>query len=1260
MSETVSSGNSPYVVSSGQTDTGDLVVNGGSIVDLSGGAVDTTSAGSSGSLTIDLGGLASGTMVTSGGIVFVDGPTIGTQVSGGATEIVSFGGIDNGTTLIGGTEIVSSGGTVDGTVTFSGSGELILDQSSTFGGTISGLSNTSEKLDLADISFGSTTSMSYSGNTLSGTLTVTDGTNTANVQLLGDYTITSFTSASDGNGGTLIEDPPPQELFFANTYAFDTTTTLGQEFVKCIVAAEQTFEYLWTTPAYITLTFGLADLGGFNDGFITLADNQASGTVNVTYSQLKGALAAQEDLGNNPYGQIAAQNLSATNPAAGNAEWTLPEAYARMLGLSSATHPTTDDTITINSNSATGLSFDQNVTNVLEHEISEQAMGRLGGLGDQNGIWSTMDLFRYSSAGTLDDTDGKTVNGKTNSNPYFSYDGGTILSPQQFNDRYGPNPPNDPTGDTADFINYDVFGEGGGTYLSQTDVQIMDVLGWTPSSNVLWVQGTSGDFASVSNWLVPGVPGPNNDVIINPFWGVFGSSVVNPFTVSSFNNETINSLTTGSAATLDIAGGAFSITSGGLNEGAMIVSSGASLLLDGLLNDTGTVEASSGAIDLAGQLFVSAGGTAIATSVLSGATQEIESGGYASGAVVDDGTQLVFAGATASATTVNSGGTNIVNDGVVIGDTVDNGGLEQINYGSAVATIVNSGGTETVEGQADLGSTLIGTTVNSGGNAFLYQSAVMTGTVIDNGAITIAGGQFSGTLTGSGSVFVEDYYPFVLTGGDGFSGSFVVSGSTLELSSATAAGAASIVLSGGDDVLRIDGSTMPGNVISGLANGDVIDLAQVPFSSGSVTVTSGNVLQISEGGSTFKLQLDPHANYTSASFTLSPDGAGGTFVAFGENVVASSSVVSAGQTASNLLVVAAGTLTVLSGGTATSVIGVGTENISSGGVTDNTTLNGGTQYDSGTASGTIINMGSQTVYGVADNTSVTNSARQFVESGGTASVTVVSGGGSGKSFFGGTPNGSWQEIDAGASATATTVVSNGVQDVYGVAIGTICSAGGIETIDATSGETGTGTNTTVNSGGTLYDYGAVIGATVNNGGHLLIAPSAGVTGGTASGTIVNSGGEQEVSATSATIITGGTSNIQVVYSGEASGTIVSGGLEQVDVGGVALATSVNGGSQVVFGSAVSTTVNSGGILSVGSGGTATDANINSGGRQVVEAAGEANATTIDSGGSEFISSGGTATGVTISGGMLELASSGSFGSPITFAGPAGTLRIDAP
>jgi hypothetical protein len=66
-------------------------------------------------------------------------------------------------------------------------------------------------LDLRDITFTSgVTKATYSGTTASGTLTVTDGTHTAHIKLVGDYTTAgAFTLSSDGHGGTKVVDPTP-------------------------------------------------------------------------------------------------------------------------------------------------------------------------------------------------------------------------------------------------------------------------------------------------------------------------------------------------------------------------------------------------------------------------------------------------------------------------------------------------------------------------------------------------------------------------------------------------------------------------------------------------------------------------------------------------------------------------------------------------------------------------------------------------------------------------------------------------------------------------------------------------------------------------------------------------------------------------------------------------------------------------------------------------------------------------------------------
>jgi hypothetical protein len=63
-------------------------------------------------------------------------------------------------------------------------------------------------LELADINFATIQSPSFSGTRTGGMLTVTDGTHTANIALLGNYMATSFVVSSDGQGGTFVVEPP--------------------------------------------------------------------------------------------------------------------------------------------------------------------------------------------------------------------------------------------------------------------------------------------------------------------------------------------------------------------------------------------------------------------------------------------------------------------------------------------------------------------------------------------------------------------------------------------------------------------------------------------------------------------------------------------------------------------------------------------------------------------------------------------------------------------------------------------------------------------------------------------------------------------------------------------------------------------------------------------------------------------------------------------------------------------------------------------
>jgi hypothetical protein len=94
----------------------------------------------------------------------------------------------------------------DEAVDFTGAtGRLILAHAQSYTGKIAGFSTTGGMaLDLRDVSFTSPGEATFSGGHASGVLTVSDGTHTATIKLVGDYQGATFTAASDGEGGVVV------------------------------------------------------------------------------------------------------------------------------------------------------------------------------------------------------------------------------------------------------------------------------------------------------------------------------------------------------------------------------------------------------------------------------------------------------------------------------------------------------------------------------------------------------------------------------------------------------------------------------------------------------------------------------------------------------------------------------------------------------------------------------------------------------------------------------------------------------------------------------------------------------------------------------------------------------------------------------------------------------------------------------------------------------------------------------------------------
>jgi hypothetical protein len=139
----------------------------------------------------------------------------------------------NGDGVIGTSATIATGGTLElaapdsVSVQFNGpTGSLILDHSSAFDGMITGFSGTgslssSDQIDLRDIGFGPGTTVAYAGNATGGVLTVRDAQHhTANIELAGNYTGSTFSLSSDGSGGTIVIDPAAKQALASGSVSF--------------------------------------------------------------------------------------------------------------------------------------------------------------------------------------------------------------------------------------------------------------------------------------------------------------------------------------------------------------------------------------------------------------------------------------------------------------------------------------------------------------------------------------------------------------------------------------------------------------------------------------------------------------------------------------------------------------------------------------------------------------------------------------------------------------------------------------------------------------------------------------------------------------------------------------------------------------------------------------------------------------------------------------------------------------------------------
>jgi hypothetical protein len=173
-----------YTVAAGDVST-DLAVSG---IELPSNSTITDLAGNDAALSGAAANLGVHINTTSTGVA---GPGTGNFSIAGSSDVELFGASAANLSF-------ASGST----------GTLRLDASSQFAGTVAGLA-LGNYLDLSDLAYQSNSAPIYSSSGANtGTLAVTQGANTINVALFGNYIASSFVASSDGHGGTLITDPP--------------------------------------------------------------------------------------------------------------------------------------------------------------------------------------------------------------------------------------------------------------------------------------------------------------------------------------------------------------------------------------------------------------------------------------------------------------------------------------------------------------------------------------------------------------------------------------------------------------------------------------------------------------------------------------------------------------------------------------------------------------------------------------------------------------------------------------------------------------------------------------------------------------------------------------------------------------------------------------------------------------------------------------------------------------------------------------------
>jgi len=383
-----------------------------------------------------------------------------------------------------------------------------------------------------------------------------------------------------------------------------------------------------------------------------------------------------------------------------------------------------------------------------------------------------------------------------------------------------------PTPDTGGFSALNDFGQV--AYFATLDNGQSVIALYTPTLH--WRFSTSGSWDNNSNWTVGLQPGSIHQVFIDPASGV---TVTGTALNTTINSLSIGALQSGLAVLQNNAGGNLTVTNNiVINGSGEILQQSGTLLTNASLNNSGTVQVSTGGVITTNSGFNNEGFTTL-------------SGGTINAAVLNDfGSQMSGFGTIGGPLTNN--GTLGLNGTLSVAGLLTNVGSVSVSTGSNLKPLagMTNTGTMTLSGGAIGGNNLSnspgGTIIVSGPGSAISGSFANAGGLIhvqSTGAVTLA--NFSGGNISGGQILIENggslnsTLPFANTG------SITINGSAAQL--------------GGGAITNTGTVNGTGQISSQVLNGGTVraDGGQLTLSAAGSTNTSGGQLQTSSGATLF-------------------------------------------------------------------------------------------------------------------------------------------------------------------------------------------------------------------------------------------------------------------------------------------------------------------------------------------------------------------------------------------------------------------------